>query len=381
MSDTQNTGQFAKVIVTNTGKEMIAKSQNGQVLRFTRVALGDGLVADGEDPVKFDAVKSERISCPIAKFTNLNNGQFQVQFRLSNQQVETGFWHREIGVMAQIDNGAEQLYAYTTAGNKASYIYDKTTPVEERVVNIDFVIGNAENIEVIINNSVIYVTLKDFEAHDADTTAHAAAITKHDNAAGAHKANLATKNEAVAGTDNTKFMTPARTKDALKDFVGSDLTGMIIAYAGKDIPDGFLLCNGATISRTTYARLFAKIGTLYGAGDGSTTFTLPNLIDRFLEGGDSSTAGSYKPAGLPNITGYTGIGGRLYGSVDIDYTNGAFIRDRDYHKINSFLDVWSSGTNFGAYAAKLDANKSNPIYGSSNTVQPSALLAKYCIKY
>lgn len=46
--------------------------------------------------------------------------------------------------------------------------------------------------------------------------------------------------------------------------------------ASVPVPDGYLLCNGAAISRTTYAALFAKIGTLYGVGDGTTTFNLPN---------------------------------------------------------------------------------------------------------
>ena len=184
MATTQNTGQFAKVIVTNSGKDMITKSQNGQTLKFTRVSLGDGLLADGEDPVKLTAVKNECLSCPIAKFTDLGNGQFEVQFRLSNQSVENGFWHREIGVMAQIDEGAEQLYAYTTAGNKASFIYDKTTPVDERVVNVTFVVGNAENIEVIINNSIVYATLKDLEAHAASRESHPVMVGATANAAG-----------------------------------------------------------------------------------------------------------------------------------------------------------------------------------------------------
>ena len=242
MSTSQNTGQFARVIVTDIGKDMIAKSQNGQTLKFTRVALGDGLLDDGEDPVKLTAVKNERISCPIASYKNIGNGQFEVQFRLSNQDVENGFWHREIGVMAQIDNGTEQLYAYTTADNKASFIYDKTTPVEERVVNITFVIGNAENIEVVINNSIVYITLKDFEAHDADASAHSAAIDKHNAATDAHKENLATKAEAEAGTNTSKFMSPARVMDAIKQYMlkflmAAVFTGIVKLDEEKAIPD------------------------------------------------------------------------------------------------------------------------------------------------
>ncbi|WP_276765141.1 phage tail protein, partial [Phascolarctobacterium succinatutens] len=66
-------------------------------------------------------------------------------------------------------------------------------------------------------------------------------------------------------------------------------TGSIIAFAGNALPAGYLLCDGSKVSRTTYKKLFDVIGTTYGAGDGTTTFTLPNLIDRFLEG--SSAAG------------------------------------------------------------------------------------------
>lgn len=191
MTETQNTGQFAKTIVTDVGKDMIAKSQNGQTLTFSRVALGDGLVGEEEDVTKFTAVKNERLSLPIAKYSNLGNGQFQIQFRLTNSQVESGFWHREIGIMAKIDNGQEQLYAYTTAGNKASFIYDKTTPVEERIVNVNFVIGNAQNLKVIINSSVIYATIEDLEealdAHDAGADAHEPAFDAHNAADDAHK--------------------------------------------------------------------------------------------------------------------------------------------------------------------------------------------------
>lgn len=57
-------------------------------------------------------------------------------------------------------------------------------------------------------------------------------------------------------------------------------TGAILAYAGSTAPTGWLLCNGATISRTTYAALFAVLGTTYGAGDGSTTFALPDMRGR-----------------------------------------------------------------------------------------------------
>ncbi len=63
---------------------------------------------------------------------------------------------------------------------------------------------------------------------------------------------------------------------------GADLTpiGAITPYAGSAAPTGWLLCNGAAVSRTAYAALFAVCGTSFGTGDGSTTFNLPNLTNR-----------------------------------------------------------------------------------------------------
>lgn len=74
--------------------------------------------------------------------------------------------------------------------------------------------------------------------------------------------------------------------------------------AGATIPDGWLLCNGAAVSRTTYSKLFAAIGTKYGSGNGSTTFNLPNFNGRHVLGTTStSNLGSYVSAGLPDISG------------------------------------------------------------------------------
>jgi len=67
-------------------------------------------------------------------------------------------------------------------------------------------------------------------------------------------------------------------------------TGSITMFAGSTSPGGYLLCQGQAVSRTTYADLFAVIGTTYGTGDGSTTFNLPNLQGRFALGKSSSYA-------------------------------------------------------------------------------------------
>ena len=54
-------------------------------------------------------------------------------------------------------------------------------------------------------------------------------------------------------------------------------SGMLTPFAGATAPDGWLLSDGSAVNRTTYSALFTAIGTTYGAGDGSTTFNLPDL--------------------------------------------------------------------------------------------------------
>ena len=70
------------------------------------------------------------------------------------------------------------------------------------------------------------------------------------------------------------------------DFSGANLTGIegiptatIVPWTSSSIPSGFLECNGAAVSRSTYSALFAVVGTTYGAGDGASTFNVPNLAD------------------------------------------------------------------------------------------------------
>lgn len=78
--------------------------------------------------------------------------------------------------------------------------------------------------------------------------------------------------------------------------------GSVIFYLGATIPDGYLLCNGASLSRTEYQELFEVLGTKCGAVD-SAHFNLPDTHHRFLEGTTSvSEVGQDIAAGLPNIT-------------------------------------------------------------------------------
>lgn len=75
-------------------------------------------------------------------------------------------------------------------------------------------------------------------------------------------------------------------------------TGSLLPYAGAAAPTGFLLCDGSLISRTTYAALFTAIGVVFGVGDGSTTFGLPDLRGRTPIGAGAGTLLTNRPLAI-----------------------------------------------------------------------------------
>lgn len=150
-------------------------------------------------------------------------------------------------------------------------------------------------------------------------------------------------------------------------------TGTILPFAGKTVPSGFLSCNKANVSRTTYAKLFSIIGTTYGSGDGSTTFTLPDYRNRFVMGANTaSEVGTYLESGAPNITG--SHGGHAFKYGDRYNTEGA------YYGTDTSNGGAGDGGNTGVYQMGFDASLCNPIYGASDTIQPPAGKALWIIK-
>ena len=84
-------------------------------------------------------------------------------------------------------------------------------------------------------------------------------------------------------------------------------TGSLFPYAGSSasVPSGYLLCDGSAVSRTTYATLFTAISTTYGAGDGSTTFNVPDLRGRMPLGAGTGTGLNASGTGAPSGTAQT----------------------------------------------------------------------------
>lgn len=148
--------------------------------------------------------------------------------------------------------------------------------------------------------------------------------------------------------------------------------GTIIDFTGVEPPEGYLVCNGATVAIETYPELYAVIGNVYGVATDtegnvdSTSFVLPNLMNKFKQG--SATAGTVLNAGLPNITG-------SIGEVLLPQNSGAF------RYISRGQRSWASNEGWAMGVPNINASRSSAIYGASTTVQPPALTVLPCIKY
>ena len=157
--------------------------------------------------------------------------------------------------------------------------------------------------------------------------------------------------------------------------LGADILNIVMPIGkpqlslDNSLPSNCIWLEGATVSRTTYINLFNLWGTTYGAGDGSTTFGLPDARNRALWGASNF---GYLNAGLPDIYGYLG-------DVVSSTSSGA----------NGAFNWWNTGavtsglnnTTQPLMASDFLASRSNPIYGASNTVQPPAIKFRIYTRY
>ena len=384
--------EYPKITLTNKAMEMIAAAQiDGTVLTITRVKIGDGSLADGADIKSMTDVINSMLIAPFSSSNNDGGGQITVHFAVSNATVETGFFAREIGVFAKLNDGEEQLYAYTNAGNKCDWIPDKHTPIDSQVIDLTLIVGNAENVTVHISDEA-FALAKDLIDHNSNAKGNShpnqlrpplkrsTAYAKGDICFHDSLPSWAYLECITAGTtaETEHDFGGGRASDHLTDgtatFIVRDMrckyrTGQIVPMWGTPAEyDYLLLCDGSQISAELYPELVAVLG-----GN-----TLPDLLGRFLEGAGS--AGEYKEAGLPNIKGEITNTPGGYGILDNrpDYmyiTSGAFYKIQTSQS-NTYLAARAPSCNFG-----IDASKSNHIYGSSTTVQPKSMTVKYYICY
>jgi microcystin-dependent protein len=180
------------------------------------------------------------------------------------------------------------------------------------------------------------------------------------------------------------------------DFDGANLTGIegiptatIVPWSDSSVPTGFLECNGAAVSRSTYADLFAIVGTTYGSGDGSTTFNVPDLQDNVAVGKSgtknlASTGGANTVSSTGNVGGGT-ANATLSTPQLASHSHGNPIRNpgpfggvgaiTNQFNPNSFINTNSTGSG-GGHSHNMSANFS----GDATSVVQPYLTILYIIK-
>ncbi len=166
-----------------------------------------------------------------------------------------------------------------------------------------------------------------------------------------------------------------------KDINPNNFVGMIAPFGMSSVPTGWLACDGSAVSRTTYADLFTAIGTTWGAGDGSSTFALPDLAGAFLRGTGANQTHAKATSESNKFTGPN------VGSFEDDHMQGHKHR---FHSVDAGAagtdwnmgrggGATSSGDVLGVYEATTDGSNGTPRTGDET--QPFNAGVKYCIKY
>lgn len=220
--------------------------------------------------------------------------------------------------------------------------------------------------------------------------------------------SIANDNMGNPLTDNTKWQQVQLGADILNLV---QPFGMPIPMPNNTLPDGldaanssYIWLTGQAVSRTTYANLFNVYGTMFGSGDGSTTFNLPNYNGRYIYC-DSSFG--YIAAGLPNLglaTVSNGAHTHTRGSMnikgDLNYAYGGTFREATgAFKVSTNNTSGGGSSGWVPYGISFDASRnwtgstssngahthtitsSNSLYGAANTIQTAGVKHKVCTRW
>lgn len=156
------------------------------------------------------------------------------------------------------------------------------------------------------------------------------------------------------------------------------LIGAVVAYAGSSSPSGWLFCFGQNVSRTIYAALFAVLGTTYGAGDGSTTFGLPDLRGRAPFGKDDmggAAAGRLTNSATGGIVG-SGLGNTGGEQAHTDTTNEM---PSHSHQLNQNANNTTGGAGSILNGSGTNFNTGSTGGGAAHNTVPPGIVLNYMI--
>lgn len=163
--------------LTNKGRQLQAKAQTGAQLVYTRMAVGSGTLS-GQSLESMTALIAPVKDLTITRLKRpAGSTRALIGATLTNQDVTTGFYLREVGIFATDPDDGEILYMYANAGATADYITPQGDGVIEKALNMNVFVGSAANITANIDESLVYATQQDLadaiagiQINDATTT-------------------------------------------------------------------------------------------------------------------------------------------------------------------------------------------------------------------
>ncbi|MFJ7746775.1 phage tail protein [Peribacillus sp. NPDC097295] len=229
---------FGGLILTNRGSILQTKAQTGKPLKFTRIALGDGELS-GASILDLKALKREVKSLNISKLKVVTAGQALIGSVLTNQDLTTGFYWRELGVFAEDpDTKEDVLYSYGNAKTNAEYIpAGGGSDIVEKTIDIMTLIGNTSNISATINQSLIFETPEGAQ-EKANAAKEAAMVTINDiktnleKSLATHQADEVSHIKATERTAWNANETPAGASE--KDRISFEQTDFKVSKSNKD---------------------------------------------------------------------------------------------------------------------------------------------------
>lgn len=268
--------EFKNAQVTLKGNVLLSKALTGEQLTFTKIVMGDGSIGSNTIMGTTQLINPIK-ELSITKLTRKEN-VVTVGTVLSLGEINPFYW-RELGLYAKGSDGVEVLYMYGNAGSLASYI--SNGGLNEKLIDINVVVGNASSVSAIIDDSLVFLTADDLNNHDNDENAHNALkvwvlnLFSSGDWAKYSQAEDIQKRIGASGDDNTKS-TLFGFLSGIKSKIGLLLDATISSRAPAD----------TALSKSTWTDARAvkldNIGATGDTGGSATTGTVMAKLNAIL---------------------------------------------------------------------------------------------------
>lgn len=242
-----------QLIVTDAGRaEAVTAGGSGLSVEITEIAIGSG---QWTPDATATALNSEIKRLPAQGAQKTQPDSVTLQFQDSTADVYTC---HEVGF-------------YLSSGTLLAILTDDVNPLVDKGASLNVLWSKTLTLQSLPNGSVTVTPSLNFIPPTGSETVEGVF-------------EVATEAEVDAGADDSRVITPLKLEQRLLKMIPA---GTILTWPTSIPPLGFLACDGSELDRTAYSRLFGVIGTIWGNGNGSTTFDLPDHRGVFLRGWDN----------------------------------------------------------------------------------------------